>query len=395
MDKTDSRAAVQCPHCGKAVSPEEQFCPHCGVNLGLAAALAAQQVSVPLVPNASTGDLAPDALVPRLGERLVQAGMITSQQLEHALAYQRERAQAGAPLRLGQALVALGFIDRDVLDRVVAEIILQLQNALRQANARLERKVTERTRQLRKALERLSELQRLKANFLANVSHELRTPLTHLVGYLDLMDEGALGDLTAEQKQAIDVMQRSAERLLYLIEDLISFSLLTRGSLAVEIKATSVDEVVSSALTFIEPRVKAKGMTFVKEISPSLWVLADGDKVGWALQHLLDNAVKFTPTGGTITLRVWSDGSRVHFLVADTGIGIAQENLQLIFEPFLQLEDASRRHYGGTGLGLALVKQILDAHDARLRVTSEPGSGTAVQFALEQTVSDGDASGLQ
>ncbi len=386
MSEEKSPTMVKCPHCGEAVPSDEQFCPHCGVNLGLAAVLAEQMVNVPSSGLAQAEEsLAPDALVPRLGERLVQAGLITPRQLEEALAYQRERAKEGEHVRLGQALVTLGFIDRDALDRVVAEIILQLQSALYQANSRLERKVAERTRQLEDALKRLSELQRLKANFIANVSHELRTPLTHLVGYLDLMAEGVLGDLNTEQQRAVAVMQKATDRLSQLIEDLISFSLLSRGSLSIEMGVASVDEMVARLQAMVEPRAKAKGLTFIKEVTPGLWAFADDEKIGWALHHLLDNAVKFTPSGGKVILRIWPENEKVHFAVEDTGIGIAKEHLQMIFEPFVQLEDSGRRHYGGTGLGLALVKQILDAHDAKLSVASEPGVGTIFRFALPQT----------
>lgn len=385
MSEAGSPTVITCPRCGGAVLPDGQFCPHCGVNLGMAAALVEQMVGALLTPDIPAEALTLDTLAPRLGERLIEAGLITPQQLEEALAYQHESAREGSPLRLGHVLVKLGFIDRDTLDREVVEIILQLQNALRQANARLEHKVAERTRQLRKALEHLAELRRLKDNFIANVSHELRTPLTHLMGYLELMSDGAFGTLTIEQRQAVEMMEKSADRLLYLIEDLISFSLLARGLLSLEVEAAAVDQIVEHALATIEPRIKAKPLAFVKEIVPSLWVLADSEKIRWALQHILDNAVKFTPPDGTIVFRVWPEDGFVHFLVADTGIGIAREHIPLIFEPFVQLEDASRRRYGGTGLGLALVKQILDAHDVRLDVTSELGRGTTIHFALAQT----------
>ena len=390
---TDQRPLLKCPRCGGTISPDDQTCPHCGVNLGVAAVLAERLVSLVPPVHVPPGDaVAPETLVPRLGERLVSAGLITPRQLDEALDYQRKRAEEGSPIRLGQALVVLGYLDRDTLDRVVTEIILQLQSALYQANARLEQEVAERTKQLQDALLRLSELQRLKANFVANVSHELRTPLTHLVGYLDLMADGTVGDLNAAQKRAVDVMQRAAQRLSRLIEDLISFALLSKGTLSIEMDVVLVDDLIAEVMETIQSSIKAKGLTFRQEVQPGLYVFADRQKIGWVLHQLLDNAVKFTPEGGEIVLRAWKARAKVYFAVEDTGIGIPKERLQVIFEPFVQLEDSATRQYGGAGLGLALVKQVLDAHDTELEIESEPGMGTKVRFALLQTGRSGEAS---
>ncbi|HFC10123.1 MAG TPA: hypothetical protein ENJ54_09795 [Chloroflexi bacterium] len=384
----DPSATLRCPRCDKPVSAEDRYCPHCGVNLGIAAVMAERLVHIPAEVTTS-GGLGTDALVPRLGERLVQAGVITPQQLEQALAYQREQVAKGeTPLRLGQVLVRLGFVDRDTLDRVIAETILQLQEALYRANERLEKEVAERTRQLQEALARLSELQRLKANFVANISHELRTPLTHIIGYLDLLSDGTLGELNENQQRALQVMRQSAERLHRLIEDLISFSLLARGSVSVSIGVVSVDELVRRVVELIRPRLQAKPLDFQEDVTPGLVVFADGEKIGWVLQHLLDNAIKFTPAGGRVWLRVWPEEGQVFFSVEDTGIGIAKEDLMRIFEPFVQLEDSSVRHYGGTGLGLALVQQILGAHEVTLEVESEVGQGSRFTFALPRSWSE-------
>lgn len=389
---TDQRPLLKCPRCGGEVSPADQICPHCGVNLGVAAVLAERRMRLAPLAHVPAGEaVAPETLVPRLGERLVHAGLITPRQLNEALAYQRKLAAEGEHVRLGQVLVTLGFIDRDTLDRVVAEIILQLQNALYQANARLEQEVEERTKQLQDALLRLSELQRLKANFIANISHELRTPLTHLVGYLDLMADGTLGELNEAQARAVDVMRRAARRLARLIEDLINFALLSKGSLSVEMSVVSVDDLVPEVADAMQSNIKAKGLTFRQEVQPGLHVFADREKIGWVLHQLLDNAVKFTPAGGEVALRVWDAGTKIYFAVEDTGIGIPKERLQMIFEPFVQLEDSGTRQHGGTGLGLALVKQVLDAHDTQLEITSEPGAGTKARFALLKAGDAGEA----
>ncbi len=329
--------------------------------------------------------LGTDSLIPRLGERLVRAGVITPQQLEEALAYQHTQRQAGHSIRIGQALVALGFLDRETLDRYVAENILQLQEALYLANQRLERTVKERTEQLQDALQHLAELQHLKANFVSNISHELRTPLTHLLGYIELMTDGALGPLTEEQRQALNVMQQAGQRLQRLIEDLIGFAMLSRGSISIAMSTVDIDPLIAQLEEIVAHHAQQKGIAFRKQVQAGLSVFADGEKIRWALHHLLDNALKFTPSGGEVTLKVWSESGKVWFSIKDTGIGIPKEHLDTIFESFVQLEDANKRHYSGTGIGLALVKQILDAHNVTLKVTSHVGKGSEFTFALPQS----------
>ncbi|MFA5874005.1 MAG: histidine kinase dimerization/phospho-acceptor domain-containing protein, partial [Anaerolineales bacterium] len=166
-----------------------------------------------------TSPLTPEVLVPRLGETLVQKGFITEADLQKALAYQNEKQRAGERCLLGQALMDLNLLTRQQIDHAVTEQIIQLRNALEDANHFLESRVAERTAELQEALRKLSELSQMKANFIANVSHELRTPLTHVKGYLELLTTGSLGSLSAEQKNALQVSQRAAGRLESLIDN--------------------------------------------------------------------------------------------------------------------------------------------------------------------------------
>ncbi|MGC8855403.1 MAG: histidine kinase dimerization/phospho-acceptor domain-containing protein, partial [Anaerolineae bacterium] len=178
--------------------------------------------------------LTPEMLVPRLGDYLVRRGHISAAELQKALAYQQEQIAMGKTCLLGQALLELNLLDRDTLEQAITEQILQLRAALQAANRNLERRVQERTAELQAALERLSELSQLKANFVSNISHELRTPLTHIIGYLELLVSESLGPLTPEQRHALQVSQRAAARLENLIEDLIMFSLASRGELSLK-----------------------------------------------------------------------------------------------------------------------------------------------------------------
>src|SRR5512147_1923869 len=189
--------------------------------------------------------LTPEMLVPRMGEYLIRKGLITAENLQKALNYQQEATARGTPVLLGQALVELKLLERAELDQAVTEQIIQLRSALQVANRTLERRVEERTAELQKALERVSELSQLKANFISNISHELRTPLTHIKGYVELMISESLGSITAEQRHALQISQQSTNRLESLVEDLIMVSLASRGELSIKQEGVDIRRLVN------------------------------------------------------------------------------------------------------------------------------------------------------
>jgi len=330
--------------------------------------------------------LTPEVLVPRLGDTLVRRGLITDAQLEQALAHQAVQKAAGRKILLGEAITALGFLTRAQLDMAVTEQILLLRNALEDANRHLERRVEQRTSELQLALTRLAELNQIKNNFISNVSHELRTPLTHIKGYVELMITEALGPLTEDQKGALEVSQRSVNRLKNLIEDLILFSAASRGEMALQRQYLDLYAVASAALNNAQPKADDHNVELLNDIDASLpTVLADEQKFSWVVNQLLDNAIKFTPSGGTVKLSIRrepdnTDMARV--TVSDTGIGIPEHRFSEIFEAFHQLDGSSTRRYGGTGLGLALVKEIVEAHGSLINVQSKVNGGTEFSFLM-------------
>jgi signal transduction histidine kinase len=184
----------------------------------------------------NTPKLSPEMLIPRLGEYIVQKGLLNEDDLQKALAYQQEQIASGNPCLLGQALMDLNMLDRDTLDEVITEQIIQLRSALQAANRNLEQRVKERTSELNEALNRLSELSQMKANFVSNISHELRTPLTHIKGYLELMISESLGSISDDQRHALSVSQRATGKLEGMIEDLIMFSLASRGEMSMKLE---------------------------------------------------------------------------------------------------------------------------------------------------------------
>lgn len=328
--------------------------------------------------------LSPEMLVPRMGEYLVQKGLITEENLQAALDHQIKEMDKGNSTLLGQALIDLKFIDRSDLDQVVTEQILQLRSALQAANRTLERRVKERTAELQRALERVSELSQLKANFISNISHELRTPLTHIKGYIELLITESLGPITDEQRHALQVSQQSSGRLESLIEDLIMVSLTSRGELSIKLDDVDICRIANLAVRSFSAKAQEREIILQAVIGDNVpYVQGDSQKIGWALSQLIDNAIKFTSTGGGVVISVKREGENLVVVsVTDTGIGIAPHRLDEIFEPFHQLDGSSTRRYGGTGLGLSLVRQIIEAHGSMIDVQSVEGRGTTFRFPL-------------
>jgi len=328
--------------------------------------------------------LTPEMLIPRMGEYIVQKGLITEGQLQQALAYQQEKTALGEHCLLGQALMDLKMLDRISLDEVVTEQIIQLRSALQSSNRNLEQRVKVRTSELNEALRRLSELRQMKANFVANISHELRTPLTHVKGYLELLVTESLGAISTEQRHALQVTQRAAAKLESIIEDLIMFSLASRGEMSMKLDKADIRRLVSLAVKSSLPKAEERGVQVLAAIPDSIpFVQADSEKLGWVLSQILDNGIKFTPSGGSVVVKLKEEGrSLVQVSITDTGIGIPPNRLKEIFEPFHQLDGSATRHYGGTGLGLSLVRQIIEAHGSLLDAQSVEGKGSTFKFPL-------------
>ena len=328
--------------------------------------------------------LTPEMLVPRMGEYLIQKDLITPENLQRALDYQQEEISKGNLMLIGHALIDLELIDRADLDQAVTEQIIQLRSALQAANRTLERRVKERTEELQKALERVSELSQLKANFIANISHELRTPLTHIKGYVELLITESLGEITEDQIHALQVCQQSTGKLEALIEDLIMVSLASRAELSIKLENVDIRRLSNLAVKSSTNKAQERGVRLQALIDENVpFVQADPQKLAWMLGQLIDNAIKFTSSGGSVVVSVKCEGEKLVVVsVTDTGIGIPSNHLSDIFEPFLQLDGSSTRHYGGTGLGLSLVRQIIEAHGSMIEVQSTEGRGSTFKFPL-------------
>ncbi|MCC6930606.1 MAG: GAF domain-containing sensor histidine kinase [Gemmatimonadaceae bacterium] len=248
---------------------------------------------------------------------------------------------------------------------------------LRRTNAAL----TEANAELEEQYAAVVEARKAKDEFLANISHELRTPLTSVLGYISILQEELSGPLTDGQRQDLAHVKRSSERLLELIEDLLELTTLTRGDISLYIEEFDPAAVLHDVVASAQGR-SSEVELHVAEVPPFMpRMKSDRKKISRILASLLGNAYKFTPRG-RVDVGVTLVGDRVHFTVADTGIGIPVEAQGTVFEAFRQVDGSVTRRYGGSGLGLALARRLARLLGGDVELRSAPGSGTAFTLAL-------------
>jgi PAS domain S-box-containing protein len=226
---------------------------------------------------------------------------------------------------------------------------------------------------------------RTKTDFLAAMSHELRTPLNAIAGYVQLLMLGVRGPLTDEQRSDLGRIQRSQQHLLSLINDILNFSRLEAGAVTYDLQPVPMTAVLDVAASMITPQVGTKGIVFALEpCPPTLMVLADASKLEQILLNLLSNAVKFTQPGGHVSMRCEVVGDQVLAHVEDDGPGIPADRLDVIFEPFVQLDRTFGNPREGTGLGLAISRDLARGMQGDLTVTSTLGEGSRFTVSLKR-----------
>jgi two-component system, sensor histidine kinase and response regulator len=261
----------------------------------------------------------------------------------------------------------------------------ELIQSLAQENKYLEQRVAERTIALHDALEAAKSASRIRNEFLAIINHELKTPLTYVIGMSSTLLRWSFGELTQRQRDYLQTIHDSGEHLLELIDDILDLSQLEAGKAVLDITEFSLQEVAETAIKELQGKANSQKV----ELSLDLQLhqrrdrfAADVRRVRQILGNLLSNGIKFTPENGSVILRLWWEKGTAVFQVEDTGIGISEEQLPQLFEKFHQLHTPYNRRYEGTGLGLALTKQLVDMHRGRIEVESTVGIGSVFTVSI-------------
>lgn len=232
---------------------------------------------------------------------------------------------------------------------------------------------------------RAREIERLRADFVANASHELQTPLTSLRGFAETLLDGALND-PEKARRFVEIIYRETDRLSSLVDDLLDLSRIEQGRMRPQREPAPLGELVDAALQLFGARAEAAGVRLESRIPADLpLAYIDRSQISRVLVNLLDNALKYTPPGGRVVVGAADEGSHLRAWVADTGPGIPEEERSRIFERFYRLDKARSRESGGTGLGLSIVKHIVEAHGGGCQVRETPGGGTTIEFTLPRS----------
>jgi signal transduction histidine kinase len=254
--------------------------------------------------------------------------------------------------------------------------------SLEYINQELERRVEERTRELQRVNDELLEANRAKDVFLATLSHELRTPLTPVLGWVNLLRSGHTNVDATLLNQGLEAIERNARLQARLVDDLLDISRIISGKLRIEWEPVNLCEIVAATVEMALPEATARKVTLNVEI-PDTPLIVQGapvrlQQITW---NLLTNAVKFTPDGGRVSLRVSREDAEASIHVEDTGVGIAPEFLPYVFDRFRQADGSTTRQFGGLGLGLAIVRALAELHGGRVSVESE-GEGKGARFTF-------------
>lgn len=264
------------------------------------------------------------------------------------------------------------------------------------------RELTDKNTKLQSAYDRLRELDRLKSNFLATVSHELRTPLTSIIGYSEMLLEGISGELNEEQREFLGTIHQKGEQLLELIKSLLDLSKLESGTMSLRKGNVDCGALARDVATTLAPTARKKNVSLAASVNGELPLYnGDAERLRQILLNLTENAIKFTPADGSVEIEVRlveqdvrpgtiSSGAVlgspkrrvIEIRVADSGVGIPEDQRERVFDAFYQVDNSSTREVGGSGLGLSIVKRLVDAHDGQVYIESNEPRGTVFVVSL-------------
>jgi len=235
--------------------------------------------------------------------------------------------------------------------------------------------------ELKRAYQRLQEFAELKGQILQNVSHELRTPLTLIKGYLELLMDEQMGELLPEQRETLQMLCDRVDDIVTIVERTVALSPLQTLSLTYE--KILVADLLEELVEVFRRRTTGSPVAIdLHPVDPALYFYGDLERIRQVCYNLVDNSVKFSPSGGRVSVEALADGANVHLVIADQGIGIPQPQLTQIFETFYQIDGSSTRRFGGLGLGLTVVNRVVAAHKGEIWVESEVGRGSTFHVLL-------------
>lgn len=340
--------------------------------------IGAEEAALMLV-DAESGKLRMERHRQRVAGEIHQSARRSAEELAAAAARKGDATASGAmlyaPLKLGdRAIGALGVSNRvttQPFSRHDRRLLLALADyaAIALENARL--------------YEDVRQADLAKSEFVSLVAHELRTPMTSIRGYADMLVKGTVGTLTDQQQEFVRTICVNAERMRVLVSDLLDISRIETGQLRLEPKAVQLTAALDRALESTKAQIQARSQHFTTDVPPDLpLVCADPDRLEQVLTNLISNAYKYTPEGGRIHIRAWLRDGHVHCAVSDTGIGIAKKDQLRLFTKFFRSDDEAVRRESGTGLGLCIVKNLVELQGGKIQVESQPGEGTTFTFTI-------------
>jgi len=305
--------------------------------------------------------------------------------------------EAAERLAAGDLTARSGIAAADEIGRLGA-VFDQMAEAVAGRERELTHRVAERTAELERANAELDKASRMKSDFLSSMSHELRTPLNAIIGFSEVLHDGMAGDVTEQQREYLHDILTSGTHLLSLINDILDLSKVEAGRMELELECLPVEPTLHTALSIVREKAAAHRLTLELDVAAGIGELcADARKLKQIVYNLLSNAVKFTPDGGRVTVgarRVPAAAAPaaaappsgtdefVEIAVSDTGIGIAPADQARLFEAFTQIDSSLARQYEGTGLGLALVKRLVELHGGAVGLESVPGQGSTFRVWL-------------
>ncbi|MCF7887256.1 MAG: HAMP domain-containing histidine kinase [Candidatus Omnitrophica bacterium] len=299
--------------------------------------------------------------------------------------------------RVYNIFILAGLISSDFIKKSTKEAFLilcmylskclnniELFEQIYQTKESLENKIKNRTKELAKSLKVVETISKTKSDFISNVSHELRTPLTSVKGFSSLLADEKFGKLPQEAKKRLKKIVENVDKLMDIVNTLLDISRIESGKIEINITFYDIVPLIKNIADFFEPQSYQKNIDIKIDTPENFNVYMDKNLIERVLTNLVNNAIKFTPEGGQIIISCKDTDQKALISIADTGFGISRENLDKIFQEFYRVKDIEQKTIEGSGLGLSLVKKIIDSHKQKIWVESKVGKGTIFSFTLKK-----------